>query len=107
MGCRPKLAKPQPDSIFQSARPHSLQYLSLRNSSPKVNQLLPFSRHPQKEIRRYRGLFFVRHPVRDLLLRSPLLLPLLALLFVIPSGICCCCCCCCCGRLCCCRCLLF
>ena len=53
--------------------PQSLQYLSLRNSDPKVNQLL-----------RCRPCFLVCHTVTDL--PPPLLLPLPFLLFVIPWG---------------------
>ena len=80
MGCRPRPASQGP--------PQSLQYLSLRNSSPKVNRLLPFRHHPPTRpfsvfavavavsVAVAVACSFVCHPVRDLRLRLPLPLPL-------------------------------
>ncbi len=43
-------AKASPTLIIPVRLPQSLQYLSLRNSSPKVNQLLRFGCHPRRDL---------------------------------------------------------
>ena len=66
-------AKASPTLIIPVRLPQSLQYLSLRNSSPKVNQLLRFGCHPRRDLSLplfCRCLFFCLSSRRDLLLPS-------------------------------------